>query len=162
MTKLLHTLKVNGTEYQVETKPNVTLLNLLRDELGLTGTKDGCQEGECGTCTVLVDEQPVNSCLVLAAQCDGKEVLTIEGVARNGNLHPIQKAFIETGAVQCGFCTPGMILSSVALLEKTLTPTDSEIRTALAGNLCRCTGYNKIIKAVEIAAQVLRKEKAGS
>jgi carbon-monoxide dehydrogenase small subunit len=158
MTKLSINLKVNGNEFQVETKPNITLLYLLRDELKLTGSKDGCQEGECGTCTVLLDGQPVNSCLTLAAQCDGREVVTIEGLAKNGSLHPVQEAFIKTGAVQCGFCTPGMILSSVALLENNPKPSDAEIRTALAGNLCRCTGYNKIIDAVELAAQQLRSE----
>ncbi|MEN8241726.1 MAG: (2Fe-2S)-binding protein [Chloroflexota bacterium] len=158
MTKRSINLKINGKEYDLESKPNNTLLNLLRDELGLTGSKDGCQEGECGTCTVLLDGQPVNSCLTLAAQCDGREVVTIEGIAKNGKLHPVQQAFVETGAVQCGYCTPGMILSSVALLETNLTPSDAEIRTALAGNLCRCTGYNKIIEAVEQAAQVLQDE----
>lgn len=149
-------LKVNGKEYQVETKPNITLLYLLRDELKLTGSKDGCQEGECGTCTVLLDGKPVNSCLTLAVQCDGREVVTIEGLAENGKLHPVQEAFVQVGAVQCGFCTPGMVLSSVALLENNTTPTKPEIRAALAGNLCRCTGYNKIIDAVELAAQELR------
>lgn len=158
MTKISIKIIVNGKEYQVETKPNITLLYLLRDELGLTGTKDGCQEGECGTCTVLLDGQPVNSCLTLAGQCDGREVWTIEGVAKNGILHPLQKSFVEAGAVQCGFCTPGMVMSTVALLEKTLTPTDEEIRSAIAGNLCRCTGYNKIIEGVQLAAQVLRDE----
>ena len=158
MTKLSIKLKVNGTEYQIETKPNVTLLYLLRDGLGLTGTKDGCQEGECGTCTVLLDGLPVNACLTLAVQCDGREVVTIEGLVKNGKLHPVQDAFIKTGAVQCGFCTPGMILSSVALLENYPHPSDADIRTALAGNLCRCTGYNKIIDAVELAAQQLRNE----
>jgi len=156
MTKRSIKLKVNGNQYQIETEPNFTLLNLLRDNLGLTGSKDGCQEGECGTCTVLLDGQPVNSCLTLAAQCDGRAVVTIEGIAQNGKLHPVQQAFVEAGAVQCGYCTPGMILSSVALLENNISPTDAEIRTALAGNLCRCTGYNKIIEAVELAAQELR------
>jgi carbon-monoxide dehydrogenase small subunit len=158
MTKHSIRIKVNGKEYQVETKPNITLLYLLRDELRLTGSKDGCQEGECGTCTVLLDGQPVNSCLTLAVQCDGREVVTIEGLAKKGILHPVQEAFIKTGAVQCGFCTPGMILSSVALLETNLNPSDAEIRTALTGNLCRCTGYNKIIDAIELAAQQLRNE----
>lgn len=158
MTKISINLKVNGTEYQVETKPNITLLYLLRDQLGLTGSKDGCEEGECGACTVLLDGQPVNSCLTLAGQCDGREVVTIEGIGKNDNLHPVQKAFVEVGAVQCGYCTPGMIISSVALLENNLTPTETEIRTALAGNICRCTGYNKIINAVKLAAEELRNE----
>lgn len=158
MTKHSIRITVNGNQYQVETKANITLLYLLRDELRLIGTKDGCQEGECGTCTVLLDGQPVNACLTLAVQCDGREVVTIEGLEKNGMLHPVQEAFIQKGAVQCGFCTPGMILSSVALLENNLSPTDTEIRTALAGNLCRCTGYNKIIDAVELAAQQLRNE----
>lgn len=156
MTKRSINLIVNGKPYQIETKPNITLLNLLRDEMGLTGSKDGCQEGECGTCTVLLNGQPVNACLTLAAQCDGHEVVTIEGIAKSGKLHPVQQAFVEAGAVQCGYCTPGMILSSVKLLEDNPSPTDAEIRTALAGNLCRCTGYNKIIEAVELASQELR------
>lgn len=158
MTKITITLKVNGSNYQVQTKPAATLLNLLRDELELTGTKDGCQEGECGTCTVLLDGAPVNSCLTLAAQCNGKEVVTIEGIAINGNLHPVQQAFVESGAVQCGFCTPGMILSAVALLNSNPSPSDTEIRSAIAGNLCRCTGYNKIIDAVTLAAEEMQDE----
>jgi carbon-monoxide dehydrogenase small subunit len=158
MTKIKIMLKVNGKAYQVESKPSATLLSLLRDQLELTGSKDGCQEGECGTCTVLLDGAPVNSCLTLAAQCNGKEVVTIEGVAKNGNLHPVQQAFIDSGAVQCGFCTPGMIISAVALLDKNPDPTDTEIRSALAGNLCRCTGYNKIIDAVALAAKGIRHE----
>ena len=156
MTKIKIMLKVNGKAYQVESKPSATLLSLLRDQLELTGSKDGCQEGECGTCTVLLDGAPVNSCLTLAAQCNGKEVVTIEGVAKNGNLHPVQQAFVESGAVQCGFCTPGMILSAIALLDKNPAPSDTEIRSALAGNLCRCTGYNKIIDAVTLAAEEMR------
>lgn len=158
MTKITITLKVNGSNYQVQTKPAATLLNLLRDELELTGTKDGCQEGECGTCTVLLDGAPVNSCLTLAAQCNGKEIVTIEGIAINGNLHPVQQAFVESGAVQCGFCTPGMILSAVALLNSNPSPSDTEIRSAIAGNLCRCTGYNKIIDAVTLAAEEMQDE----
>lgn len=158
MAKVTITLKVNGTNYEVQTKPAATLLSLLRDELELTGTKDGCQEGECGTCTVLLDGVPVNSCLTLAAQCNGKEVVTIEGIAINGSLHPVQQAFVESGAIQCGFCTPGMILSAVALLDRIPSPSDIEIRTALAGNLCRCTGYNKIIDAVTLAAEEMRDE----
>ena len=147
---------VNGQSYRGETRPNQTLLYLLREDLGLTGTKDGCSEGECGACTVLLDGEPVNSCLVLAGQADGREVLTIEGLAQNGALHPVQRTFVESAAVQCGFCTPGLIMSSVALLKRTPNPTAGEIRTALDGNLCRCTGYTKIVEAVQRAAEELK------
>ncbi len=152
MNNIIVKLTVNGQTYQVETRPNQTLLYLLREELGLTGTKDGCSEGECGACTVLLDGEPVNACLVLAGQANGREVLTIEGLAHNGALHPVQQAFVESAAVQCGFCTPGLIMSSVALLERIPNPTANEIRTALGGNLCRCTGYTKIVEAVQRAA----------
>lgn len=157
MDKIIVNLTVNGKAYRLETRPNKTLLYLLRDDLGLTGTKDGCGEGECGACTVLLDGEPVNSCLVLAGQSNGREVLTIEGLAQNGQLHPLQRAFVEARAVQCGFCTPGLIMSSVALLNHTATPTESQIRAALGGNLCRCTGYTKIVEAVQRAAQEMRK-----
>jgi carbon-monoxide dehydrogenase small subunit len=152
MNNIVVNLTVNGQNYRLETRPNQTLLYLLREELGLTGTKDGCSEGECGACTVLLDGEPVNACLVLAGQANGREVLTIEGLAHNGALHPVQQAFVESAAVQCGFCTPGLIMSSVALLERIPNPTANEIRTALGGNLCRCTGYTKIVEAVQRAA----------
>lgn len=153
MKKINIKLMVNGQARQVETEPNKTLLYLLREDLGLPGVKDACGgEGECGACTVLLDGVPVNSCLVFAGQADGRTVVTVEGLSRGGVLHPVQRAFIETGAVQCGFCTPGMILSSVYLLEQVPYPTEEQIRTALAGNLCRCTGYTKIFAAVQQAA----------
>jgi carbon-monoxide dehydrogenase small subunit len=149
---------INGEQRQVETAANQTLLYLLRDDLGLTGTKDGCREGECGACTVLLDGEPVNSCLVLAGQADGHQVLTVEGLARSGQLHAVQRAFVEAGAVQCGFCTPGAILAAVALLSRTKSPTDQQVREALVGNLCRCTGYNKIVEAVRLAAEEMTHE----
>ena len=148
-------LTVNGTLRSLETHPRRTLLELLREDLGLTGTKDGCQEGECGTCTVLLDGKAVNSCLVLAGQAAGREVLTIEGLSGATGLHPVQRAFMETGAVQCGFCTPGSIMAAVALLASNPRPTDTEIREALVGNLCRCTGYAKMVEAVRSAAMEL-------
>lgn len=139
---------LNGKPIIKEVAVNRTLLDFLRDELKLTGTKCGCNAGECGTCTVLVDEKPVNSCLMLAADADGKDILTVEGLGGEKALHPLQKAFIAYGAIQCGYCTPGMLLSSKALLDKNPHPTLDEIRKALSGNLCRCTGYDKIFKAV--------------
>lgn len=145
-------LTVNREQRELLVDHNQTLLEMLRDDLGLTGAKHGCGEGECGACTVIMNGKPVNSCLVLAAQTDGADILTIEGLADGAKLHPIQEAFIEAGAIQCGFCTPGMILSSKALLEANPSPTRLEIRTALSGNLCRCTGYQKIVEAVEDAA----------
>lgn len=156
MNPITVTLTVNGQRRTVTTEPNKTLLYLLRDTLGLHGAKDACGgEGECGACTVLMDGQPVNSCLVLAGQADGHEILTIEGLAENGHLHPLQRAFVEAGAVQCGFCTPGAILAAKALLDHSPAPTDDEIREALSGNLCRCTGYAKMIEAVHRAAEEL-------
>jgi len=152
------TLTINGEQRHVETAANQTLLYLLRDDLGLTGTKDGCREGECGACTVVLDGEPVNSCLVLAGQADGHQVLTVEGLARNGQLHAVQRAFVEAGAVQCGFCTPGAILAAVALLSRTKNPTDQQVREALVGNLCRCTGYTKMVEAVRLAAEEMTRE----
>jgi aerobic carbon-monoxide dehydrogenase small subunit len=153
MNTITINLTVNGRAYRLESKSNQTLLYLLRDGLGLTGSKDGCREGECGACTVLLDGEPVNACLVLAGQADGRDIVTIEGLAENGQIHPVQRAFVEAAAVQCGFCTPGLIMSSVALLRRTPMPTESQIRTALGGNLCRCTGYIQVIEAVRQAAR---------
>ena len=142
-------LKVNGEEYSVAVKEGETLLDVLRDKLHLTGTKKGCNLGVCGACTVLVDSQPKNSCLLLAAACEGVEITTIEGVAQGGKLHPLQRSFINHGAIQCGFCTPGMVISSLALIRRQPEPSEEEIKEALAGHLCRCTGYVRIIEAVK-------------
>lgn len=149
---------VNGEPVEEEVDVSVRLLDLLRDRLFLTGAKEGCGEGECGACTVLIDGRAVASCLVLAPQVDGKEVLTVEGLSPDGKLHPIQRAFVEKGAVQCGFCTPGFIMSTYALLKDNPDPTDEEIMTALEGNLCRCTGYAKIVEAVRYAAELMRED----
>jgi carbon-monoxide dehydrogenase small subunit len=145
-------LKVNGIEYSVLIKPRWTLLDVLRDEIGLMGTKKGCDKGECGACTVIMNGEIFLSCLVLAIQCQGKEILTIEGLAQHGKLDPLQDAFVKYGAIQCGFCTPGMIMASRALLNKTPHPSEEEIKRGLSGNLCRCTGYVKIIAAVQKAS----------
>jgi len=144
--------KLNGKPCTICVNPFKTLVKVLREDLNLTGTKEGCGQGECGACTILLDGKPVNSCLIFAPQVEGKEVTTIEGLHCRGELHPIQEAFIEEGAIQCGFCTPGFIMSSKALLETNPHPTKEEIKVALAGNLCRCTGYAKIVSAVENAA----------
>lgn len=149
---------VNGREVEAETDAQTRLLDLLREDLRLTGTKEGCGEGECGACTVLLDGRAVNSCLVLAPQVDGKDVLTIEGLANGAELHPIQRAYVEKGAVQCGFCTPGFIMATYALLQANSAPTDEEILTALEGNLCRCTGYAKIVEAVRYAAKLMQEK----
>ena len=151
-------LTVNGKKHQITTAPNRTLLNVLREDLGLTGTKEGCGSGECGACSVIMNDQPVNSCLVLIGQADGSAITTIEGISQSGRPHPLQKAFVEHGAVQCGFCTPGMIIASKALLDKNPTPSDEEVREALAGNICRCTGYTKIVEAVQAAAEEINHE----
>jgi aerobic-type carbon monoxide dehydrogenase small subunit (CoxS/CutS family) len=148
--------RLNGQQVDVETAADRRLLDVLREDLHLTGTKEGCGEGECGACTVLLDGRPANSCLVLVPQVDGCDVLTIEGLARTRSLHPIQEAFVAQGAVQCGFCTPGFILSAYSLLQENPSPTDEEILTALEGNLCRCTGYTKILSAVRAAAERMR------
>lgn len=147
------TLQVNGEEFSVDVEPHWTLLDVLRRELGLTGTKKGCDHGDCGACTVLIDGKAVNSCLVLAVAAEGKEIITIEGLARDGDLHPLQKAFIEYGAIQCGYCSPGMILSAKALLDENPHPAEEEIRKNIAGNLCRCTGYVKIVEAITAVAE---------
>lgn len=153
MSKLALTLTINGERHEVLTEPHRTLLDVLRVDLGLTGTKENCLEAECGVCTVLLDRRAVNSCIVLAAQCQGREVVTIEGLARDGALDPLQQAFIDHGAVQCGYCIPGMILSAKAFFEERPDSTEAEVREALAGNLCRCTGYQKIADAVLAAAR---------
>jgi carbon-monoxide dehydrogenase small subunit len=149
-------LWVNNQPIKTLIEPHLTLLEVLRDDLGLTGTKEGCSTGECGACTVLLDGLPVASCLMLAMEAEGSEVTTVEGLAINGELHPVQKAFITHGGVQCGFCTPSMLVSSTALLARKRRPSEMEIREALAGNLCRCTGYDKIIRAVEAAAEEMK------
>lgn len=149
-------LNVNNQEYEVLVKPQQTLLEVLREIIGLTGTKKGCNEGSCGSCTVLVNNKPTLSCSTLAVAVEGKEIVTIEGLAgEDKKLHPIQQSFVENGAVQCGFCTPGMVLSSKSLLDRNPNPSEEEIKEALSGNLCRCTGYTKIIKAVTEAAKAL-------
>ncbi len=147
--KVLISLKVNGKEYELAVEPNTLLVDLLRYDLELTGTKKGCGSGECGSCTVILNGKPVNSCLVLAVQANGADILTIEGLKPAEGLHPLQQAFVEKGAIQCGFCTPGMILSASSLLQREPNPTEGEIREALSGNLCRCTGYQKIVEAVQ-------------
>ncbi len=148
-------LRVNGEERSAEIHEEMRLLDLLRDALHLTGTKEGCGEGECGACTVIMEGKTVNSCMVMAFQAEGKEIITIEGMATKDKLHPIQRAFLEKGAVQCGFCIPGMVLSAKVLLDENPIPTRDEIREGISGNLCRCTGYNKIVDAIETAAGYL-------
>ncbi len=148
-------LIVNGDKYEIAVEPRRTLLEVLRDDLGLTGTKRGCATGDCGACTVLLNGAAVNSCLVLAVDANGKEVLTIEGLADGNQLHPIQEAFLEHGGLQCGYCTPGMILSAKALLDENPRPTVEEVKSAIAGNLCRCTGYTKIVESIMAAAEAL-------
>ena len=147
------TLNVNGSEEQVDVPSNMTLLQMLRDKLSLTGTKNGCSAGECGACTVLLNGEPVNSCMVLAVECQDAKIITVEGLAQDGRLDPVQQTMIEEGGVQCGFCTPGILISARALLDRTPEPTDFEIRDALVGNLCRCTGYLRIVEAVKKAAE---------
>jgi len=154
----LLTLKINGEERDVLAPAHKTLLEVLREECNLTGTKHGCELGECGTCTVLIDGEPVLSCLALPVECQGREIKTVEGMARGGQLHPLQQAFAELGAAQCGYCTPGILLTAEALLVDNAVPTREEIKQALSGNLCRCTGYTKILDAVELAALRLQGE----
>lgn len=155
MGKSKHNVKinVNGQVYEVRVESRKSLLDLLRNELGLTGTKKGCDSGDCGACTVLMNGKPVNSCLVLAVEANEKDILTIEGLTGGSEIHPLQKAFINHGAVQCGYCTPGMILSAKALLDENPNPTEEEVKKAIAGNLCRCTGYKKIIEAILTASR---------
>ncbi len=145
-------LTVNGKIQEVEVQPRDTLLDVIREELGLTGTKEGCGLGECGACTVIMNGKTVNSCLVLAIEADGKEIITIEGLSQGEKLHPVQQAFVDEGGLQCGFCTPGMVISAKALLDENPDPTDEEIRRGISGNFCRCTGYTKIIKSIKTAA----------
>ena len=152
MTTHRITLTVNAESELVDVPSNLTLLEMLREKLVLTGTKNGCAAGECGACTVLINGEPVNSCMVLAVECDGAEIITVEGLAHDGQLDPVQEAIIEQGGVQCGFCTPGILISARALLDRNPSPNDYEIRDALVGNLCRCTGYLRIIDAVKDAA----------
>lgn len=147
---------VNGSRRTLQVRPWRLLVDVLRDELGLTGTKAGCRHGVCGSCTVLIDGVPVKSCLVLAVQADGSEILTVEGLARGGRLHPLQEAFVAEGAVQCGFCTPGLIMSSYWLLANNPEPSEAEIREAISGNICRCTGYTKVLKAINVASRNMR------
>ena len=142
-------IKVNDKNYELSVNPDLLLVDLLRDHIGLMGTKKGCEIGECGACTVIMNGKTVNSCLVLAVQADGAEITTIEGVANKGDLHPVQQAFLEHDAVHCGFCTPGMILSAINLLDHKPSPSEFEIREAIAGNLCRCTGYQQIVEAIQ-------------
>jgi carbon-monoxide dehydrogenase small subunit len=149
---VLLTLTVNGEDRQVIVPPEKTLLEVLREDMYLTGTKHGCELGECGTCTVLIDGAPILSCLALPIECQGQAILTVEGMAEGATLHPLQQAFAELGAAQCGYCTPGILLTAKALLEENRRPTRDEVKAALAGNLCRCTGYTKILDAVELAA----------
>jgi aerobic-type carbon monoxide dehydrogenase small subunit (CoxS/CutS family) len=147
------TMRLNDQEVTIEVKTDALLVDVLRDQLELTGTKEACGEGECGACTVLLDGEPVTSCLIPALKAQGKEVMTVEGLASAGELHPLQRAFIEHGAVQCGYCTPGMLMSAKALLDRNPHPSEEEIKEAISGNLCRCTGYVKIIEAIKAASQ---------
>ncbi len=149
MKKFTIKTTINNRKYEFSVSPNQTLLHFLREELGLTGTKCGCEIGECGACTVILNGEAVNSCLVLVPQINGKEVLTVEGLAKDGKLHPLQESFMDHDAVHCGFCTPGMLMSAKQLIEENSNPTEEEIRTAISGNLCRCTGYVQIVDAIK-------------
>jgi len=148
-------LSVNGTDYPVEIEPHRSLLSVVRTEIGLPGSKEGCDDSECGACMMLLDGRPVNSCSYLALQAHGHEIVTVEGLQNDGELHPLQRQFLEQGGVQCGFCTPGMLISAKALLDRNPDPSEDEIRLALSGNLCRCTGYQGIVRAVQAAAAEL-------
>lgn len=156
--KVAINLRVNGDACKVLVPPHRPLVDVLRDDVGLTGTKKGCGAGECGACTVLMDGKPVNSCLVLAVQADGKDIVTIEGLAQDDRLHPIQEAFVQHGAIQCGYCSPGMILIAKALLDENPRPTELEVKQAIAGNICRCTGYVKIVEAIQAASRLVANE----
>lgn len=150
--KQVISLTVNGESYEVLAKPSDLLIDVLRDRLGLTGTKEGCDTGKCGACTVLIDGQAVRSCLMLALDARDREITTIEGLAEGGKLHPLQQAFIDHGAIQCGFCTPGMIMAAKAFLDENPTPTEEEVKEAIGSNICRCTGYSSIVEAIQSAA----------
>ncbi|MCH8815260.1 MAG: (2Fe-2S)-binding protein [Chloroflexi bacterium] len=152
MGKVNISFTINGSSHQIDVEPQWTLLEMVREQLHLTGTKEGCGTGDCGACSMIVDGRLITSCCMLAPQADGSDVTTVEGLLANGDLHPVQQAFIETGGVQCGFCTPGMIMATKALLDRTPKPTLDDIREGLAGNLCRCTGYTKIYEAVMTAS----------
>ena len=158
MKQIEITLNVNGITYTLDIRPQRTLVEVLRETLGLTGTKKSCNEGECGACTVLMDGKPVASCLVLAIDAQGKEIVTIEGLAVSEKLHPIQEAFLKHGAIQCGFCTPGMVMSAKAYLDEHPMPTSTEVRKAIAGNLCRCTGYQQIVDSIMAASKMTQKK----
>jgi carbon-monoxide dehydrogenase small subunit len=149
-------LTLNGEHRSFDLPPMMRLLDALREHLGLTGTKEGCGEGECGTCTLLLDGEPVNACMVVVGQCDGREIVTVEGLREKGHLTPLQEAFARDGGAQCGICTPGMLIASEALLRRKPSPTDEEIREAIAGNLCRCTGYQRIVESIRQAAEQKR------
>lgn len=159
--KRLITLRVNGIRHEVAVDSHRTLIELLREDLGLTGTKQGCGEGDCGACVVLLDGEAVSSCLVLAVEAEGRAVTTIEGLAPGRALHPVQQAFLDAGAVQCGYCTPGMVLVATLLLDRNPSPTAADVRSAISGNLCRCTGYQKIVEAVLLAARRIRARTPG-
>jgi carbon-monoxide dehydrogenase small subunit len=161
-TKIHVGTKINGESVEFLCEPGETLLDVLRDELGLLGTKEGCGTGDCGACTVQIDGRIACSCLVLAAEMEGRELVTVEGVAEDGRLHPVQQAFLENAALQCGVCTPGFVVAARALLEQEPDPTEEQIRYWLSGNLCRCTGYDKIVRAVQQAAADLRTAKGGA
>jgi carbon-monoxide dehydrogenase small subunit len=159
MTRVKVRINLNGNWVEGETRPDRMLLDFLREDLGLTGTKKGCEEGECGTCTVIMNGKTVLSCLVPALKAEGAEILTVEGLAREGKLHPLQEAFWEEGAVQCGYCTPGMLLSAKGLLDENPAPSVEEVKEAISGNLCRCTGYSKIVRAIQTASERLGKKR---
>ena len=150
-------LKINGEARQISVEPHWSLLDTLRDELQMTGTKKGCDEGDCGACTVILDGKAVTSCMVLAMDANGKDIVTVEGLASGTKLHPVQEAFVNQGGVQCGFCTPGLIMSAAAFLRENSDPTEEDVRYAIGGNLCRCTGYSKVVEAILSAAKVLQK-----
>lgn len=153
---------LNGQTVSLTTPVHRTLLEVIREDFELTGTKEGCDAGECGACTVLIDGKPINSCITLATEVAGKTVLTVEGLAKNGELHPLQQAFVDVGAVQCGYCTPGMLMSAKAVIDELGNPNEEEIRTAIEGNICRCTGYDRIVKAIKVAADRMASAKIES
>ena len=154
------TMNVNGQKYDVSVEPRKTLLSVLRDQLHLTGTKEGCSTGDCGACTIIMDGATYTSCLVLGVEADGRDITTVEGIAEEGKLHPVQESFVKKGGLQCGFCTAGLIVSSAVLLDENPDPSEDDVMTALAGNLCRCTGYTKITEAVRDASKVMKRRAA--